>query len=56
MFIGDVKQQSNRQNHIDLYNINQSIDSVQSIYQFICEIRRKTFERMTGQKSEIKRT
>ena len=38
MLIGDVKQQSNRQNHIDLYNIGQSIDSVQSIYQFICEI------------------
>jgi hypothetical protein len=38
ILIGDVKQQSNRQNHIDLYNLNQSIDSVQSIYQLICEI------------------
>jgi hypothetical protein len=38
MLIGDVKRQSNRKKHTDLYNINQSIDSVQSIYQFICEI------------------
>jgi hypothetical protein len=38
ILIGDVKQQSNRQNHIDLCNINRSINSVQSIYQFICEI------------------
>jgi hypothetical protein len=43
MLIGDVKQQSNRQNHIDLYNINQSIDSVQSIYQLICEIHQEPY-------------
>jgi hypothetical protein len=58
VLIGDVKQQSNRKNHIDLYNINQSIDSVQSIYQLICEIhqegsKKKTFYYVCQHKSVV---
>ena len=45
ILIGELKQQSNRKYHIDLYNINQSIDSVQSIYQLICEIHQEGSEK-----------